>query len=65
MFSTGLQAKYDLAQYVPKKFGAWSVKAGVQYYQFMSNAIKANQGVALSAAKSNSTVISAGLGVSF
>ena len=65
MFSTGLQAKYDLAQYVPKKFGAWSVKAGVQYYQFMSNAIKANQGVALSAATSNSTVISAGLGVSF
>jgi hypothetical protein len=65
MFSTGLQAKYDLGQVVPKKFGAWSLKAGVQHYQFLSDAIKANQGVAMSAAKSNSTVISAGLGVSF
>ena len=65
MFSTGLQAKYDLGQIIPKKFGAWSAKAGVQYYQFLSDAVKANQGVAISAAKSNSTVVSAGLSVAF
>ena len=65
MFSTGLQAKYDLGQIIPKKFGSWSAKAGVQYYQFLSDAIKANQGFPVSARKSNSTVVSAGLGVSF
>ena len=69
MFSTGLQAKYDLGQVIPKKFGAWSAKAGVQYYQFLSDAMKANQSgatfVAPAARKSNSTVISAGLGVAF
>jgi hypothetical protein len=65
MFSTGLQAKYDLGQFIPKKFGSWTAKAGVQYYQFLSDALKANQGGAMSSRKSNSTVISAGLGVSF
>ena len=69
MFSTGLQAQYDLGQIIPKMFGSWSAKAGVQYYQFLSDAIKANQSgstfVAPAARKSNSTVISAGLGVSF
>jgi hypothetical protein len=65
MFSTGLQAKYDLGQIVPKKFGAWTAKAGVQYYQYLNDAVKANQGVAVAARKSNSTVVSAGLGVSF
>ena len=69
MFSTGLQAKYDLGQFIPKKFGSWSAKAGVQYYQFLSDAIKANQSgstfVAPAARKSNFTVFSAGVGVSF
>ena len=69
MFSTGLQAKYDLGQIIPKKFGSWSAKAGVQYYQFLSDAIKANQSsstfVAPAARKSNHTVFSTGIGVSF
>ena len=65
MFSTGLQAKYDLGQFVPKKFGSWSLKAGVQYYQLLSDAVKANQGGTVASRKSNSTIISAGLGVSF
>ncbi len=65
MFSTGLQAKYDLGQVIPKKFGAWSAKAGVQYYQFLNDAIKANQGAPGPVGKSNFTVISAGLGVAF
>ena len=70
MFSTGLQAKYDLGQFVPKKFGSWSLKAGVQYYHLMSDAVVAN-GVShlgytsFSKGKSNFTVISTGLGVSF
>ena len=65
MFSTGLQAKYDLGQFIPKKFGSWSAKAGVQYYQFLSDAIKANQGGTVASRKSNFTVFSAGVGVSF
>ena len=65
MFSTGLQAKYDLGQFIPKKFGSWSAKAGVQYYQFLSDAIKANQGGTVASRKSNFTVISTGIGVSF
>lgn len=65
MFSTGLQAKYDLGQVVPKKFGSWALKAGVQYYQFLSDAIKANQGGAFASRKSNFTVVSTGIGVSF
>ena len=65
MFSTGLQAKYDLGQIIPKKFGSWSAKAGVQYYQFLSDAIKANQGGTVASRKSNFTVFSTGVGVSF
>jgi hypothetical protein len=65
MFSTGLQAKYDLGQFIPKKFGSWSAKAGVQYYQFLSDAIKANQGGTVASRKSNYTVFSTGIGVSF
>ena len=65
MFSTGLQAKYDLGQVVPKKFGSWSLKAGVQYYQFLSDAVKANQGGTVASRKSNFTVVSTGIGVSF
>ena len=72
MFSTGLQAKYDLGQFIPKKFGAWTAKAGVQYYHLMSDAVQGNQVdkvgppiVLYPATKSNFTVISAGLGVSF
>ena len=66
MFSTGLQAKYDLGQIIPKKFGSWSAKAGVQYYQFLSDAIKANQSsTTFPARKSNFTVVSVGVGVSF
>ena len=65
MFSTGLQAKYDLGQIIPKKFGSWSAKAGVQYYQFLSDAIKANQGGTMASRKSNFTVFSTGIGVSF
>ena len=65
MFSTGLQAKYDLGQFVPKKFGAWSLKAGVQYHQFLSDAVKANQGGTVASRKSNFTVVSTGVGVSF
>ena len=65
MFSTGLQAKYDLGQIIPKKFGSWSAKAGVQYYQFLSDALKANQGGTMASRKSNFTVFSTGIGVSF
>ena len=65
MFSTGLQAKYDLGQIIPKKFGSWSAKAGVQYYQFLSDASKANQGGTVASRKSNFTVFSTGVGVSF
>ena len=70
LFSTGLQAKYDLGQFVPKKFGSWSLKAGVQYYHLMSDAVVAN-GVShlgyskFSQGKANFAVFSTGLGVSF
>ena len=64
--TTGLQAKYDLGQIIPKKFGAWSLKAGVKYYHIMNDGIIANQKVIpFSAAKTNYTVLSTGLHVDF
>jgi hypothetical protein len=66
---TGLQAKYDLGQFVPKKFGSWSVKAGVKYYHIMNDGLRANQvgGTApsFSAAKTNFMVLSTGVHVDF
>ncbi len=65
---TGLLAKYDLGQFVPKKFGSWSLKAGVKYFHIMNDGILANQvggSTTFPAAKTNYTVFSTGLNISF
>jgi hypothetical protein len=65
---TGLLAKYDLGQFIPKKFGSWSLKAGVKYFHIMNDGILANQvggSTTFPAAKTNYTVFSTGLNISF
>jgi hypothetical protein len=44
--STGLQAKYLLDTWVPKRLGSWYVKGGVQYYHIVNDALLAAQTVA-------------------
>lgn len=41
--STGLQARYSLEGFVPKRLGSWYVKAGVQYYHIVNDALLAAQ----------------------
>ena len=65
---TGLQAKYDLGQIIPKKFGSWSLKAGVKYFHIMNDGIIANQvggATTFPLAKTNYPVFSTGINVSF
>ena len=64
----GLQAKYDLGQVIPKKFGSWSLKFGVKYFLIMNDGILANQvggATTFPLAKTNYTVFSTGINVSF
>ena len=69
LFSTGLQARYSLEQLIPKKFGSWYVKAGVQYFHLMSDAVVGTQVgrtyATFPAAKRDIAVVSGGFGVSF
>ena len=70
LVSTGLQARYSLEQFVPKKYGSWYVKAGVQYFHLMNDAVigtqvRAGTYASFPRAKSNVAVVSAGIGVSF
>lgn len=43
VFSTGLQARYSLAGIIPTRLGSWYVKAGVQYYHVLNDALLASQ----------------------
>lgn len=43
VFSTGLQARYSLAGVVPNRLGSWYLKAGVQYYHVLNDALLAAQ----------------------
>ena len=70
LFSTGLQAKYSLENVVPKKFGSWYLKAGVQYYHLMNDAVigtqvRAGTYATFPQAKKDILVVSGGIGVSF
>ena len=46
VFSTGLQAKYSLEAFIPKRLGSWYVKGGVQYYHIVNESLLAAQTVA-------------------
>ena len=39
VFSTGIQAKYMLETFVPKRLGSWYVKGGFQYYHIINDAL--------------------------
>jgi hypothetical protein len=43
VISTGLQFRYSLAGVVPTRLGSWYVKAGVQYYHILNDALLASQ----------------------
>jgi hypothetical protein len=43
VFSTGLQARYSLVGVVPTRLGSWYLKAGVQYYHVLNDALLASQ----------------------
>ena len=42
-YTTGLQTKYTLEGLIPKRLGTWYVKAGVQYYHIVNDALLAAQ----------------------
>ena len=69
LISTGLQARYSFDQFIPKKFGSWYAKAGVQYYHLMNDAVVGTQVgrtyATFPAAKRDVAVVSAGFGVGF
>jgi hypothetical protein len=69
LLSTGLQARYSLEQIIPKKFGSWYVKGGVQYYHLINEAVIGTQVgrtyATFPAAKRDIAVLSGGFGVSF
>ena len=71
MFNTGLQAKYALDAFVPKRLGSWYVKGGVQYYHIFNDALLSAQTATFSGttafanAKRDITVWSTGVGFSF
>ena len=67
-FSTGLQAKYTIDAFVPKRLGTWYVKGGVQYYHIINDALLAAQTLAGTAvvatfpqANSDVAIVSGGL----
>ena len=71
-FSTGLQAKYSLEGFIPKRLGTWYVKGGVQYYHIINDALLAAQTLAGTAVvatfpqtKTDVAVVSGGVGFSF
>ena len=70
LFSTGIQARLGLDSIVPKQLGNWYLKAGVQYYAILNDALLGAQ-VATGAATSfptahkNVVVASGGIGFSF
>jgi hypothetical protein len=45
MFTTGIQAKYALDAFVPKRLGNWYVKASGHYYYIFNDALLAAQAV--------------------
>lgn len=69
-FSTGLQAKYGLESVIPKRLGNWYVKAGIQYYHIMNDALLAAQvvtGAATSFTDAHKDIVvgTGGIGFSF
>jgi len=69
-WSTGLQAKYALDGWVPKRYGSWYVKGGVQYYHIVNDSLLGAQtqvGSAMSFnnAKRDIAVWTGGLGFAF
>jgi hypothetical protein len=68
--STGIQARWSLETYIPKRLGSWYVKAGAQYYHFNNDILLANQVLLGSATSFNTAhrdyvVGSGGVGFSF
>ena len=68
--STGIQAKFALDAFVPKRLGSWYVKAGAQYYHIVNDALLAAQVVTGAATSFNNAhrdvvVGTAGVGFSF
>ncbi len=41
--TTGIDAKYVLDAYIPKRLGSWYLKAGVHYFHIANDALLANQ----------------------
>ena len=68
--TTGLQAKYALDTFVPKRLGSWYVKGGVQFYHIINDELLAAQTVVgtaanFPAAKRDIAVVNGGFGFSF
>ena len=73
--STGLQGKYTLESWVPKRLGVWYVKAGVQFFHITNQALLAVQATTTPGnsavvatypdAKKDVAVVSGGFGFSF
>jgi hypothetical protein len=68
--TTGLQGKYLLSEFIPRRLGTWYVKAGVQYYHIFNDALLAAQvavgsSPSYSAAKRDITLVNGGFGFTF
>jgi hypothetical protein len=69
-YTTGLQTKYSLEGLIPKRLGSWYVKAGVQYYHIVNDALLAAQRFNFATttflgAKDDIVLVNGGFGFSF
>ena len=68
--TTGIQAKYTLESLIPKRLGTWYVKADVQYYHIVNDALLAAPGFnfatnSFPGAKQDIVLANGGFGFSF
>ena len=68
--TTGIQAKYTLESFIPKRLGTWYVKAGVQYYHIVNDALLAAQAFnfatnSFPGAKQDVVLVNGGFGFSY
>ena len=69
-YTTGIQAKYTLEAIIPKRLGIWYVKAGVQYYHIVNDALLAAQAfnfatTSFPGAKEDIVLVNGGFGFSY